>query len=119
MNSKRVFLHVDPMDRWLRLTVIADMYSEPASSLHEFVKNHNLRTRYNGKICYINERDYQDAIAALPDGTEQGEKQNKVPARGNRGNHSDREVPSQGHGMRRKSLDPLDGNRKTSQIHLS
>jgi hypothetical protein len=119
MNSKRVFLHVDPMDRWLRLTVIADLYSEPASSLHEFVKNHNLRTRYNGKICYINERDYQDAIAALPDGTEQSEKQNKVPARGNRGNHSDREVPCPGLRQRGKSLDPLNADRKTSQIRLS
>lgn len=65
-KTSKTFYLVDPLDRWIRLTVCAEIYHEPLESLRDFAQEQGITLRCNGKIVYINERAYQSALAGLP-----------------------------------------------------
>lgn len=65
-KAQRIFYTVDPLDVWVRVTVLAEKYGEPDSSLRDFIVSAKLSQRWRGGVQLINERHYQDALEALP-----------------------------------------------------
>jgi len=105
MARARVFHLHDPLDRWVRVTVLAETYAEPLSSLWEFIESSRIELRWRGTIAYVNERRYQDAIEALPhEKTRKPRRDSRVAA--------EREVQVPGDGGRRARLRPLDADAK-------
>lgn len=114
--SRRTVVTVDPMDRWLRLAVLAEMYGEPETTLRDLVKSNALAARYRGKLIFLNERNYQDYIDSLPaHGTE--EKRETSQPRRHPGKQ-EREAPVSRESQRRPRLRLVDADENVCEAVL-
>lgn len=62
----QIYSLVDVLDRPMRLSYYREEYREPESSLLEWAREIGLRIQWRGNIAFINEREYIEALKALP-----------------------------------------------------
>lgn len=67
VGGTRTLMIRDPLDRWIRLTLLSEIYGEPTSTLRDLVKEGSLKAKFRGKLIFLNERAYQDYLESLPD----------------------------------------------------
>jgi hypothetical protein len=116
--SRRTIATVDPMDRWLRLSVLSDLYGEPESTLRDLVKSGALLARIRGKLIYLNERNYQDHLDSLPAyGQATQETRTQSQPRRHPG-IEEREAPVPGKSPQRPRLRLVDADENLSQASV-